>query len=429
MGIFNSDDKSDDGLENVLSEQYERKEKSTIPYHEAKGIIEKNISKYCDKFGGTEFPELRIEKEKDETNVRYDFSKDADPYEIVKIFSGKIGDLRLNNSLSSVVLSKDDTRIFLHENGYMGNSINITKKDDFTAQEIDAIVETYIAGNRQKDKVISPEEKLENLGVTIFDSEEGLTWDYIAGYDHVKQEIKDTVILPLKNPEIYETIARGTRKRYESVRPKAVLFEGPPGTGKTTSARIIANEAESSMIYVPVESIMTKWYGESERNLSEIFSSAQDLGDSIIFLDEIDSLATSRERDLHEASRRVLSVLLRKIDGFEPNDNTLLIGATNRKDDLDPALISRFDLNVNFPLPNLEERVGIFQSYAKQLDESELKRLAESSEGVSGRNIKDICEHSERRWASKRIRGLVEDDLPAFDEYIHSLEARMDGGI
>ena len=267
------------------------------------------------------------------------------------------------------------------------------------------------------------------LGVTIYDSNDGFNWDYIAGYGDVKQEIRDTVLLPLQHPQIYESITKGTRKKYETIRPKAVLFEGPPGTGKTTSARIIAGESESPMVYVPVESIMTKWYGESERNLAGVFDACSDLGNSLIFLDEIDSLATSREGNLYEATRRVLSVLLRKIDGFEPNDKTILIGATNRKQDLDPALISRFDVSIHFHLPNLEERVGIFRNYAKQFSDADLKNLAQESEGSSGRNIKDICEHSERRWASKLLRKDESAELPPLEEYLSSLKTRRKNGI
>ena len=427
MKLFGSKQLYENGLEEVILED-DITDTNSISYHSAKSLIKEEIAKYSNQFQGTEFPELTIDRKGDETEIRYRISKSANLYKIVNIFAEKLGNVNLRTSFSSSTLTYEDSRIFINEDFYFGHSINLTKKDSFTTQEIDAIIETYVEGNKQNE-MNSPKERLERLGVTIFDSEDKLDWDYIAGYEHVKQEIKDTVILPLKNPDIYESIAKGTRKKYESVRPKAILFEGPPGTGKTTSARIIASTADSSMIYVPVESIMTKWYGESEKNLSEIFSSAQELGNSIIFLDEIDSLAVSREKDLHEASRRILSVLLRKIDGFEPNDNTLLIGATNRKNDLDPALISRFDLSVYFPLPNLEERVGIFGNYAKQLSENELKELANLSEGVSGRNIKDICEHSERRWASKRIRSLVNEDLPTLDEYISSINSRQNSEI
>lgn len=108
-----------------------------------------------------------------------------------------------------------------------------------------------------------------------------------AGYDKVKLEIEDTVVLALQNPELYEDIARKTRCRYESNRPRAVLFEGPPGTGKTLSARIIAQQAGIPMIHIPIESVVSKWYGDSEKKMSAIFDACEKLDGAIIFIDEV----------------------------------------------------------------------------------------------------------------------------------------------
>ncbi len=138
------------------------------------------------------------------------------------------------------------------------------------------------------------------------------------------------------------------------------MFEGPPGTGKTTSAKIISHQVNIPLVYMPLEAIMSKFYGESESKLAEIFESAQALGSVILFIDEIDSLATSRELGLHEATRRILSTLLRKIDSFESEGDVLVICATNRKQDLDPALISRTDISIRFDLPDSSTRSQIF---------------------------------------------------------------------
>lgn len=124
---------------------------------------------------------------------------------------------------------------------------------------------------------------------------------------------------------------------------------------------------------MPLEAIMSKYYGESESRLAEIFEAASAMGSVILFIDEIDSLATSRESGLHEATRRILSTLLRKIDSFESDGEVLVICATNRKKDLDPALISRLDLSIKFDLPDERTRSLIFQRYAKQLSEEQLK--------------------------------------------------------
>jgi hypothetical protein len=117
-----------------------------------------------------------------------------------------------------------------------------------------------------------PAEELRSLGVEVFDQSNNakLSWDYIAGYEYVKEDIRDTVINALKYPEIYEEIARKTRVHYESNRPKAVLLEGPPGTGKTLTARILASECEVPLVILRLESIVSKWYGDSEKKLSQV---------------------------------------------------------------------------------------------------------------------------------------------------------------
>jgi len=185
---------------------------------------------------------------------------------------------------------------------------------------------------------------------------EALTWDYLAGYDYVKRDIEDTVLLALTHGDIYDQITAATRMKNETNRPKCILFEGPPGCGKTTSAKIISQQVEIPLVYMPLEAIMSKFYGESESKLAEIFEAASALGSVILFIDEVDSLATSREAGLHEATRRILSTLLRKIDSFESDGEVLVVCATNRKKDLDPALISRLDLSIRFELPDASTR-------------------------------------------------------------------------
>ena len=152
---------------------------------------------------------------------------------------------------------------------------------------------------------------------------------------------------------------------------------------------------------------MSKYYGESETKLSEIFEASAAMGSVILFIDEVDSLATSREAGLHEATRRILSTLLRKIDSFESDGEVLVICASNRKQDLDPALISRLDMSIRFELPEAETRSQIFERYAKQLSAQDLKKLGEMAEYLSGRDIHDICKDAERKWASKYIRKEV----------------------
>ncbi|XP_018460775.1 uncharacterized protein LOC108831758 [Raphanus sativus] len=330
--------------------------------------------------------------------------------------------------------------------------VEYIKKGSLTTEEREAFVSALqVAGTKpgqnkesgrardtSMDKTIS---QLESMGVRIYgvnkplgdDSVDEISWDNIAGYDQQKREIEDTILMALHSPEVYDDIVRGTRSKFESNRPRAVLFEGPPGTGKTSCARVIANQAGIPLLYVPLEAVMSKYYGESERLLGAVFSQANELSDggAIIFLDEIDAFAISRDSEMHEATRRVLSVLLRQIDGFEQDKKVVVIAATNRKQDLDPALISRFDSMIMFGLPDLQTRQEIIAQYAKQLSKPELVQLAQATEAMSGRDTRDVCQGAERTWASKLIRrakaiGLEQQQvtLPPIQEYLESAEAR-----
>ncbi|KAF1331999.1 Aaa-type atpase family protein, partial [Globisporangium splendens] len=279
-------------------------------------------------------------------------------------------------------------------------------------------------------------QQLQQLGIDVFEVAEGentVNWDSLAGYDRVKLEIEDTVVLALQNPELYEDIARKTRCRYESNRPRAVLFEGPPGTGKTLSARIIAQQAGIPMIHIPIESVVSKWYGDSEKKMSAIFDACEKLDGAIIFIDEIDALAGDRSGgQMHEASRRILSVLLQKVEGFSSAKKTTVICATNRKQDLDSALISRFDLCIRYDLPDEATRQAVFGRYAKQLSSKDLHQLALISSGFSCRDIKEICEYAERKWASKVLKKEETEEVPTLQAYmeatkIHTLGISQNG--
>lgn len=330
--------------------------------------------------------------------------------------------------------------------------IEFMKSGSLSPEELDALVSVLQIAGQQKTLAVrprgdvtraSPMDKtiasLEAMGVKIFGltepnvdhAKKEISWDNIAGYSQQKRDIEDTILLALQSPEVYDHIAHGTRCKFESNRPRAVLFEGPPGTGKTSSARVIANQAGVPLLYVPLEVIMSKYYGESERLLGKVFSLANELPEgAIIFLDEVDSFAVARDSETHEATRRVLSVLLRQIDGFEQEKKVVVVAATNRKQDLDPALISRFDSMITFSLPDHQTRQEIAAQYAKHLSQSELAEFANLTENMSGRDIRDVCQQAERRWASKIIRGQANQGeeqvlLPPLQEYAESAANRQ----
>uniref|UniRef100_A0A7S4UPR8 AAA+ ATPase domain-containing protein n=1 Tax=Guillardia theta TaxID=55529 RepID=A0A7S4UPR8_GUITH len=299
----------------------------------------------------------------------------------------------------------------------------------------------HLTSNHSGNSVESIISQMEEMGAQVFHSQKGrcanISWDYLSGIDDIKQEVEDTIMLLMLHPEKYARVISGTRAdSSENNRPKAVLFEGPPGCGKTTMARMIANKADIPMIYLPLEAVVSKWYGEAEKRLSSIMDLTGKLADldrnkgALLFLDEIEALAVSRDGEIHEASRRMLSVLLRTIDGFQTKDGLIVIGATNRVGDIDSALRSRFDVSIKFDLPDEQSRKQIVARMTRHLSGLEQQKLAQRMAGFSGRNIRDVCEQAERRWAAKIIRGKApEDQLPPMEEYISAIQSRINSGL
>lgn len=290
---------------------------------------------------------------------------------------------------------------------------------------------------RGSARIRRAKKKLEELGVEVFSgAESDLEWTALAGYDDVKQQIENTLTLPLKHPDVYDRIVRGTRERYESNLPKACLFEGPPGCGKTLSAKILAASIGVPFVHIPLETILSKFYGETTRKLSEILQTANELGKCLVFIDECDSIGMSRSSgtEIHEVTRRTLSILLRHIDGMDGPQDTILLAATNHKEDIDPALMSRFDVVVSFPLPDVPTRQAVLSLYAKHLDEDELRTMAELSAGFSGRELLDVCEEAERTYAGYIVRGTSESEqvnskqadreLPGIEEYLDAIKRK-----
>ncbi|MDY6934096.1 MAG: ATP-binding protein [Spirochaetota bacterium] len=406
-----------------------------IPYSSMKEQIEGEIQALLENKKNTEEIEIpRISFERGNTNIYFPI-----PYlderilvKFINIMNIHLDNIRIHSFERGLYAFQAlNENIFKTENildnlkiQVMGLierfNIEISKKGNFTQEEINLTIEIFKAAYFS-DSRSDPFVRLKAFGASVLSTEVSLDWTCIAGYEEVKRNVKESIILPLKNPEIYDSIAEMTRARFESNRPHAILFEGAPGVGKTTIARIISGRVDLPLIYIPIESIMSKWYGESPRNLSQIFDIAEEIGGAILFFDEIDSLAGSRDQNMFEATRRVLSVLLRRLDGIDSVINTLIIGATNRKSDLDHALLSRFDQTIHFPLPNLRERASIFSTYAAHLNEGELEALARVCDGISGRNIKDICEFAERRWARRLIIKKLSASVPPYEYYTQAL--------
>ncbi len=252
---------------------------------------------------------------------------------------------------------------------------------------------TRVALNKQTlsvVRILPPPVDPNIMGAELLDQPE-ITYDDIGGLGDQIQEVKETVEDPLRNPEKFEK--RGIEP------PKAVLLVGPPGTGKTMIAKAVANSTNATFIKLVGSELVQKYIGEGARMVRELFQMAREKSPSIIFIDELDSVATSRQDRATSGDRevqRTLMQLLSELDGFDPLGEVKIIGATNRPKLLDRALLrpGRFDRIIETPTPNFEGRKAIFKIHMDNMgidEDIDLSFLAEKTEEASGADIRAIC--------------------------------------
>jgi len=238
----------------------------------------------------------------------------------------------------------------------------------------------------------------------------GTTYENVGGLRSEVQRVREMIELPMKHPEVFQKLGIEP--------PKGVLLYGPPGTGKTLIAKAVANESGANFFSIAGPEIMSKYYGESEQRLREIFDDAQKAAPSIIFIDEIDSIAPKRGEVTGEVERRVVAQLLAMMDGLKERGAVVVIGATNREEAIDPALRrpGRFDREIEIGVPDRSDRIEILQIHVQNMplaDDINLESLADRMHGFVGADVNALCKEAAMRALRRYMPDLTtEDEIP-----------------
>jgi len=238
-----------------------------------------------------------------------------------------------------------------------------------------------------------------------------VTYEDIGGISNEIKKVREMIELPLRHPEIFEKLGIEA--------PKGVLLYGPPGTGKTLLAKAVANESQAHFISISGPEIMSKFYGESEARLREIFKEAREKAPSIIFVDEIDSIAPKREEVTGEVERRVVSQMLSLMDGLEARGKVIVIAATNRPNAIDPALRrpGRFDREIEIKVPDKKGRSDILAIHSRNMplaDDVDMKKISAVSHGYVGADLEYLCKEAAMKCLRRLlpVLNLEEEKLP-----------------
>lgn len=239
------------------------------------------------------------------------------------------------------------------------------------------------------------------------------TYDMVGGLTKQIKEIKEVIELPVKHPELFESLG--------IAQPKGVILYGPPGTGKTLLARAVAHHTDCKFIRVSGAELVQKYIGEGSRMVRELFVMAREHAPSIIFMDEIDSIGSSRVEGGGSGGgdsevQRTMLELLNQLDGFETSKNIKIIMATNRLDILDPALLrpGRIDRKIEFPPPTVAARAEILRIHSRKMNLTRginLRKIAEKMNGCSGADVKGVCTEAGMYALRERRIHVTQEDF------------------
>ncbi len=249
-----------------------------------------------------------------------------------------------------------------------------------------------------------------------------VAYEDIGGLRDEIQRVREMIELPLRHPEIFEKLGIEA--------PKGVLLHGPPGTGKTLLAKAVANESNSHFISISGPEIMSKFYGESEARLRELFKEAREKAPSIIFIDEIDSIAPKREEVMGEVERRVVSQLLSVMDGLESRGKVIVIAASNRPNAIDPALRrpGRFDREIEIRVPDKRGRLEVLQVHSRNMPlntDIDQNKIASVTHGFVGADLEYLCKEAAMKCLRRLLPELNLEDEKLAPDMLNKLVVTM----
>ena len=346
-----------------------------------------------------------------------------DVVEIRKIEAVKADEVKIASIEESIHINTKNIAHLLENRVITKNDI-LSFMEPISRNKFDFIVVDYTP---KSDAVqIHEGTKFKSSGIShkeIIEMEKSrVSYEDIGGLEEEIQRIREMIELPIRHPELFRRIGIDP--------PKGVLLHGPPGTGKTLLARAVAYETEAHFITISGPEIMSKFYGQSEENLRNKFEEAKENAPSIIFIDELDSIAPKRGEVTGEVERRVVAQLLSLMDGLKGRGEVIVIGATNRVNDIDPALRrpGRFDREIEIGVPNAKGRHEILFIHTRGMpldDNVDLKKLSEKTHGFVGADVEALAKEA-AMLAVREILPKIDLNKPLPYEVLSSIVIKMD---
>lgn len=321
--------------------------------------------------------------------------------------------------LATVTEVFDDNQVGIQ--GNVGHEFLVNYPKSINTEDLEAGARVALNQNTLTVVNVFPKKKDANITAMEVDDRPNITYDDIGGLKYQIVELRETVELPIKHPEIFEEIGIDP--------PKGILLYGPPGNGKTLLAKAVANQTNARFIKLVASEFVNKYLGEGSRYVREVFELAREKTPAIIFIDEIDAIGAKRTGESSGADRevqRTLMQLLAELDGFDPRGNVGIIAATNRPDILDDALLrpGRFDRTIQVPNPSKNGRKHIFEIHTKKMkinEDIDFDKISEITEGFSGADLKAACtEAGMFAIRNNRKEVMTKDFLDAIDKIIGS---------